>query len=237
MSCPSGTFWRVCKYLFCQRFQKWAWRSLINLHHWKWDRGILAKFGSTCAVLDMSVRKWLAVKTLKSDGSELEAPRGRELRVASMRVRSVFSSSYLSHWSPSVRYKNGLTDLTPASHSPPKWGAEGGLKCQLILWFIKYVWHLSWYSLEWVNLSTSWNSLALQRNSYHNHYEFVQPVLALIWSNWKPFEKFPKKNQKLVPSVMPWLSCTQKGKCMLEYCDESLKTLTIVDLRSPHLLL
>jgi len=66
-----------------QRFQKCVWSSEMSLQRLKCDFGFVFKFGSTFAVLGISVRKWLFVRTSKSR-SGLRALNGREFNVASI---------------------------------------------------------------------------------------------------------------------------------------------------------
>ncbi|CAI6374174.1 unnamed protein product [Macrosiphum euphorbiae] len=82
--------------------------------------GMLSKLGSTFAVLGISLRKWLGVSSLKSNGSGLSALNGREFSVALTRVKRVLSSLYLSRWKPIVLCIDVFVDFTPASQRPPK---------------------------------------------------------------------------------------------------------------------
>ena len=80
------------------------------------------------------MRKWPGVRAQMSLGFSLIGLRGLELRHASILESIVVNSSKVKNWAWVIFFKWDLTLFTPASQSPPIWGAPGGLKCQSILW-------------------------------------------------------------------------------------------------------
>lgn len=125
---------------------------------------MLSKFGSTFAVLSISVRKLLGVSALKSNGLGLSALNDHEFSVTSILVKRVLSSSYLSRWIPIVLWINVFVDFTPAFQRPPKSIADGGLKCQVILCAMRKPLHFFWCSVDCVNLSNVSNNLDAPTN-------------------------------------------------------------------------
>jgi len=124
--------WRLERYSFFQRVQKWRWRSVTNRHLCSFNNGTGSKFGSGSDVDGSRVRKWLGVSASKSVGSLLNGQRGREFSVASIWVSKVVSSSPVNRCMPIYLKINDLIDLTPASHNPPKCGDDDGLKYRRI---------------------------------------------------------------------------------------------------------
>lgn len=131
--------WRQDKYSFFHRAQKKRWMSVTNRQRCIFEKGTLSKHGSGRAVVGSRVRKWLGINASKSSGSLLMEHKGREFNVASIFVSNVINSSLVILWVPMDLKINDLVDLTPASHKPPKWGAEGGLKNQVIWSFDKWL--------------------------------------------------------------------------------------------------
>jgi len=78
------------------------------------------------------IRKWPGVKTSRSSGSSVSGVKGRELSIASICAKRVDISSYMRRASPITLRKWCFTDFTPASHFPPKCGADGGLNFQFV---------------------------------------------------------------------------------------------------------
>jgi len=126
---------RICnwgKYSICHRFQK-VWRRCCP----NFQRRIICgsspfKSGSGTEVTGAPSRKCAGVSGMKSLGSLLIGVNGRELRQASIWYSSVLSSLSVSFVSTVVLAKLCLALLTAASHNPPKWGVDGGLKRQVI---------------------------------------------------------------------------------------------------------
>jgi len=74
------------------------------------------------------MRKCPGVRAVRSEGSGDMAQRGLELRQASTWANTVWNSSKTNLISPTTLRRWNLADFTAASHKPPWWGAEGGLK-------------------------------------------------------------------------------------------------------------
>lgn len=142
---------RLTKYSFVHRVQKCRWRSLISRYFSSFERGIASKDGSGIDIDSSRVRKWLDVSASISVGSLLSAHKDLEFNVATICVNSVFNSSLVNLWEPIDRNINTFIDFMLASHSPPKCGDEGGLKCQLICLEDRYCWFQDWYVSECVN--------------------------------------------------------------------------------------
>lgn len=83
--------------------------------------------GSGIVVSELPIRKCPGVNASRSSGSSERGLRGLEFSNVSICIRSVFISSYVRKFSPTTLFKWYFTDLTPASHWPPKCGAAGGL--------------------------------------------------------------------------------------------------------------
>ena len=79
-----------------------------------------------------TMRDCPGVRAVVSSGSSVRGCSGRELRHAFTCTRKVDNSSYVSVCSPMTLRRWCFTDFTPASHNPPKYGAEGGLNCHLV---------------------------------------------------------------------------------------------------------
>lgn len=114
-----------------QRAQKWSLILCTSCHLPSLLEGSSTRDGSGTALRALPIKKWPGVKAVTSSGSSESGCSGRELRQASICAKSVDISSYVRVLSPRTRRKWCLTDLTAASHNPPKCGAEGGLKRQV----------------------------------------------------------------------------------------------------------
>lgn len=80
----------------------------------------------------VSIKKCPGDKYEVSPGSSEQAEIGRELRTAPIPAINVVNSSWRYVKLPAIRLNKYLNNLTAASQMPPKWGALGGEKCQLI---------------------------------------------------------------------------------------------------------
>lgn len=60
-------------------------------------------------------------------------------RIPSTSMVNVFNSSNVKRESPMTRLKWCLKSFIVDSHSPPKWGATGGIKCQEIRCSLEYL--------------------------------------------------------------------------------------------------
>ena len=123
-------FERVCswlRYYFVHQFQNWCRNccTILNLLS-------LVSFGdskvSGSAFGLQPIKKCPGVRGSKSFGSELMGDIGLELRYASTSVTRVWNSSKVKTVVHMTLFKCFLAALTPASQSPPKWGALGGNK-------------------------------------------------------------------------------------------------------------
>lgn len=68
------------------------------------------------------------MRTRRSFGSIDIGVSGRELRIDSISMMSVFKFSNVKSALPTTRLKCRLKDFTAASHNPPKWGELDGMK-------------------------------------------------------------------------------------------------------------
>ena len=123
-------FEQVCswlrRYSFFHRFQNWFRNCCTSLNLLS-----LVSFGdskvSGSAFGLQPIKKCPGVRGSKSFGSELMGDIGLELRIASTSVTRVWNSSKVKTVVPMTLFKCFLAALTPASQSPPKWGALGGI--------------------------------------------------------------------------------------------------------------
>ena len=122
-----------CRNSVLQRFQKSCFSFCSNSHRERRLIGMNSKSGSGKDINERPMRKWAGVRAVRSLGSIDMGERGLELRTASIWERIVLNSSKVNKTFPITRLKWNLIDFTPASHNPPKWGAEGGLKCHVKL--------------------------------------------------------------------------------------------------------
>jgi hypothetical protein len=124
---------RFCKvemYSRVQRAQKCCRSCSIRCHRDRRLSGTGRRLASTGAVSDSPTSKCPGVSTSKSKGSFDIGVIGRELKHASMRVRRVYISSYVTKETPRIFLRWLLTNLTPDSQIPPIGGLLGGMKCQ-----------------------------------------------------------------------------------------------------------
>ena len=119
-----------CRHSVDHRAQKYWSRCWMNCHRSNRETGISNREGSGIVVRGSPIKKCPGVKADKSSGSSERGERGRELNTASICMRRVLRSSNVRLRSPMVLWRLNFTDLTSASHLPPKWGAPGGLNCQ-----------------------------------------------------------------------------------------------------------
>lgn len=67
---------------------------------------------------------------------------GREFKTPSILVSIVENSSKFNFCAPAIRFKWNLKLLTATSHSPPMWGACGGMNFHVKPW-VAYFWDMS----------------------------------------------------------------------------------------------
>jgi hypothetical protein len=84
---------------------------------------------SGVASREVLTRKWPRVKILTSSGSLLKGVKGREFRHDSIWVRTAVISSKVIAWLSITLHMWCFMDFTAASHTPPKPGESGGMKC------------------------------------------------------------------------------------------------------------
>uniref|UniRef100_A0A8D8FLH0 (northern house mosquito) hypothetical protein n=1 Tax=Culex pipiens TaxID=7175 RepID=A0A8D8FLH0_CULPI len=113
--------------------------------------------GSGRACIDVPIRKWAGVRAARSFGSSLSGRSGREFMWDSICVSTVHMSSNDNLDGPSCRNRCFLATFTADSHNPPKWGAFGGVRCQVIPSAVQNSWIFS--------CSASWLSIVYSRAS------------------------------------------------------------------------
>lgn len=117
-------------------FQICCW-NLVNIFHLN-ATVASDKLGCGGARSGRPIRKWPGVSCSKSCGSDDIWPIGLEFKQASTWYSTVVNSSNVNNVSPSTRFKCFLTDLTPASKMPPKWGAAAGINFHCVPLFAAY---------------------------------------------------------------------------------------------------
>ena len=80
-------------------------------------------------------KKWFGVSGLSSSWWLLTWVSGRELTRQSASLTIVVKTSGVSFAEPRFKRRARLTHWTSLSHTPPKWGAEGGLSFHSTDWF------------------------------------------------------------------------------------------------------
>lgn len=86
------------------------------------------------------IRKWPGVKLSNSNGDNAIGVKGLEFSTASIRHSMVSIFLNVKLWFSIVHVFSVLNGRTAASQRPPKWGAPGGLKCQV---------HKVWEDMMW----------------------------------------------------------------------------------------
>lgn len=123
---------KVFKYSFAHRRQKCWLMAFTNFQRDRCSSRSSSRDGSGIEFRAVPMRKCPGVSVKTSSGSPCKGVKGREFRQPSTRVRKVMNSSYVKLRVPIIRLRWDLADLTAASHSPPKWGAAGGMNRQLV---------------------------------------------------------------------------------------------------------
>jgi len=151
--------WSSFKYSRYHRAQK-SWRIFeMCCHVDKRFTGTEVRSPSGRAVMGLPIKKCAGDSTNASFGSEDIVEIGLEFKIPSTSVVNVLSSSNVNSESPITRLRWCLKIFTVASHSPPKCGAIGGIKCHVILCELANLFTRSLCSSELNNAYTSFNWL------------------------------------------------------------------------------
>ena len=110
--------------------QKSVWACL---HRFLEFKSLSSKTSGGTFELFFPMRKWLGVIASGSWGSMLTWVSGRLLSRLSISAINVSKVSSFTSWPFRVIFRTFFADLTSPSQTPPKWGAEGGLKNHWIL--------------------------------------------------------------------------------------------------------
>ena len=118
--CHFDNLFKVLRYSFDHRFQKWVVSFWHKFHLRNMVTGSRDSVGSGNAIRGFPIRKCPGVNTSNPSESSGRGISGLEFRHASIWVRVVVSSSYVNLASPTTLLRCCLKLFTDASHRPPK---------------------------------------------------------------------------------------------------------------------
>ena len=133
------------KYSLVKRRQKWLAWTWACLHLFLLQISGSKKTPEGMFGLARPMRKWFGVIASKSSGLSLTDVRGRLFNIDSTSASRVFKVSELTHCLPSICRRIVSVDRTILSHTPSKWGANGGLNFHWIPFRNKSSWICSWF--------------------------------------------------------------------------------------------
>ena len=139
-SVSAGTY--SCSHLL----QKWSVSVWACLHRFLEFKSLSSKTPGGMFGLFLPRRKWLGVIASRSWRSTLTWVRGRLLSKLSTSTITVSKVSSFTSWPFRMIFRAFYAYLTSLSQTPPKWGAEGGLKNHWILSCDKVSKILAWSS-------------------------------------------------------------------------------------------
>lgn len=135
------------------------WKSwlLVRCHR---DKRLVATdvtFASGRQVREPPIKKCAGVKAFRWKGSDDSGVIGREFKQALIRVKIVFSSSYVNKALPKVLLKWPFMDLIAASHNPPKCGERGGMNFHFTPTSVRHLFNFCWCGSDKNRARSSFN--------------------------------------------------------------------------------